>query len=335
MSTDALVTVVIPAYNAAATLDETLRSVRAQTWQALEILVVDDGSRDATPGIVERHARVDARVRLLCQSNAGVAAARNHGIQAARGDYVAPVDADDLWHPAKIERQLQALWAQGPDCALAYTWFAQLDEEGRVVSTAYQPEAEGAVFPEMCRGNLIGNGSSTLMRRDAVLAVGGYDPSLRARQAEGCEDYRLYLQLAERHRFALVRAHLTGYRQTAAAMSGDFRRMLRSFDIVTAEVRARHPERAADLAVARTAFLRWSLERACGFGRWADAASFAGTLLRQDRVAGGRAMLKLPATLAWRQAVRPVLRAGAAWLGHARHARHRRYLADASLPSAP
>lgn len=79
-----LVTVVIPAYNAAHTIDETLRSVRSQTHRNLEILVVDDGSRDATPAIVANHAAIDARVRLIVQENAGVAAARNRGIAEAK-----------------------------------------------------------------------------------------------------------------------------------------------------------------------------------------------------------------------------------------------------------
>ena len=104
-----LVGVVVPAYNAAATLDETLRSVRAQTHRALEIIVVDDGSLDDTAAIARRHAAEDERVRVLCQANAGVAAARNAGWQSSRADLIAFIDADDLWAPTKIERQLQAL----------------------------------------------------------------------------------------------------------------------------------------------------------------------------------------------------------------------------------
>src|SRR5579863_7666011 len=92
-----LVTVVIPAYNAAHTIDETLRSARYQTHRNLEILVVDDGSKDATPEVVARHAVIDARIRLIVQENAGVAAARNRGIAEAKSDLIAPLDADDLW----------------------------------------------------------------------------------------------------------------------------------------------------------------------------------------------------------------------------------------------
>ena len=127
------VTAIIPAYNAEATLDETLRSVRAQTHRALEILVVDDGSRDGTPAIALAHAAADPRVRLIRQGNAGVAAARNRGIEEARAALVAPVDADDLWAPTKIERQVAALRRGGPRVALVYTWSALIDRESRVI----------------------------------------------------------------------------------------------------------------------------------------------------------------------------------------------------------
>src|SRR5689334_6839377 len=121
---DSVVGVVIPAYNAAATLDETLCSVRAQTYLTLEIIVVDDGSRDATPEIALRHAAGDRRVRLIRQANAGVAAARNRGIEETRADLVAPIDADDLWAPTKIARQMEVLRRASPETALVYTWSA-------------------------------------------------------------------------------------------------------------------------------------------------------------------------------------------------------------------
>ncbi|MET0379015.1 MAG: glycosyltransferase family A protein, partial [Spongiibacteraceae bacterium] len=90
--TTAKVTVIVPAYNAEKTIGETLISIRAQTYSQLEILVVDDGSTDATVSIAQSHADADARVRLILQENSGVAAARNRGIMEASCDYVAPTD---------------------------------------------------------------------------------------------------------------------------------------------------------------------------------------------------------------------------------------------------
>src|SRR5262245_57856494 len=97
-----VVSVVVPAFNAGATLDQTLRSVRAQTYTHLEVIVVDDGSKDATAEIALAHAKSDARIRLVRQANGGVASARNAGIREARAALVAPIDADDLWAPTKI-----------------------------------------------------------------------------------------------------------------------------------------------------------------------------------------------------------------------------------------
>lgn len=123
-----LVSVVIPAYNAESTIDDTLRSVRGQTHRELEIIVVDDGSTDRTTSVVKAHAAADGRVTLIAQENAGVAAARNAGWQSARSAFIAFVDADDLWAPSKIERQLEVILRGGLRVGLVYTWWALIDE---------------------------------------------------------------------------------------------------------------------------------------------------------------------------------------------------------------
>jgi glycosyltransferase involved in cell wall biosynthesis len=256
------VTAIVPAYNAEATLDETLRSVRAQTYRALEILVVDDGSRDGTPAIALAHAAADPRVRLIRQDNAGVAAARNRGIEEARGTLIAPVDADDLWAPAKIERQVAALRRGGPRVALVYTWSALIDRESRIVGFGSRELEEGDVLARMCRGNLVGNGSAALMRRDAVLEAGGFDPTLRARRAQGCEDLLLYCRISARHPFAVVPDFLTGYRQSHETMSSDVVQMMRSWRLVAAELHNRHPELRADIETGEVSAARWLFGRA-------------------------------------------------------------------------
>lgn len=238
--------VVIPAYNAAATLDETLRSVRAQTHAALEILVVDDGSRDRTPDIVARHAAEDPRVCIIRQDNKGVAAARNAGIAAASGAFVAPVDADDLWRPDKIGLQIAAMKRHGPRAGLCCTGVHSIDRDGRTFAQ-HVPDPGDDAFRAMCRVNLAGNGSSALMPLDLVRRYGGYDTGLRAAGAQGCEDWQLYLQIVEHHDFIVVPQCLTGYRQHPAQMSGKTAEMARSAEIVLGRVRARRPECAPDL----------------------------------------------------------------------------------------
>lgn len=239
-----LVSVIIPAYNAQRFLPMTLSSARAQTYANIEIIVVDDGSTDATPEMAEAAAHVDQRVRVVHQRNAGVAAARNRGIAEARGDYVAPLDADDIWHPRNLDLQMEALRAAGSETALSYAWFVSIDQYGRFLGLGRSNRlrlSREVVFGLMA-GNFIGNGSSTVMRRSMVEAAGGYDPSLRARGAEGCEDHGLHLALAERWNFAVVPQYLVAYRRHAAAMSRDSARMVRSGAIVLAELRRRRTD---------------------------------------------------------------------------------------------
>ena len=280
MSDPDLVSVVVPAYNAAATLGETLRSVRAQSHRNLEIIVVDDGSTDMTVNIARQHAAQDGRLRLLTQSNGGVAAARNHGIAEARSDLIAPVDADDLWAPDKIEKQLRALKAGGGNVALVYTWYALIDDESRITDTSYRPTEEGDVLRRMCCGNLVGNGSSPLMRKSVILEAGGYDATLRARKAQGCEDVLLYYRIAERHRFAVVAEYLTGYRQTPTNMSSDALQMLRSWELVAQEMSERYPQYRAEVKLGTVYMTGWLLDRALRGGRARDAFELATRLLR-------------------------------------------------------
>src|SRR4029079_18011212 len=117
-----------------------------QTYRQLDIIVVDDGSTDASAAIVEAYAHSDTRVRLLRQPNLGVAAARNFGAACTESEFLAFIDADDLWAPPKIALQLQALQRAGPAAGLAYCWFAQIDDEGRVISLQGGARDEGSVL---------------------------------------------------------------------------------------------------------------------------------------------------------------------------------------------
>ncbi|EGE57512.1 putative glycosyltransferase protein [Rhizobium etli CNPAF512] len=257
-----LITVVIPAYNAEKTLLETLQSVSNQSYDKLEILVVDDGSRDGTFALASDYSLIDRRVRVLRQANGGVARARNYGIGEARGVYVAPVDADDIWHPEKIERQFQAL-AKFPDGqGVAYNWYAAIDENGVIFGHSRPVLHEGNIFEPLLRENFIGNGSTPLMPRAEVLRCGGYDASLRDSGAEGCEDLKLYLALAESLPFALVRDFLTGYRFTRGNMSSNAYRMLKSHALVMAPIIERYPHLRRDIHTAKFHTTHWYFSKA-------------------------------------------------------------------------
>src|SRR5690606_11123604 len=135
--------------------------------------------------------------------------------------YLAFVDADDLWHPAKIAMLMAAMTAGGPGVGLVYTWSALIDEAGRVYSLENAPTAEGDAFRAMCRANVVGNCSSALVRREAFEQVGGFSSHLREQGAQGCEDLLICLRIAQHYEFRLVPQHLTGYRVTCGNMSSD------------------------------------------------------------------------------------------------------------------
>lgn len=303
-----LVSVVIPAYNAERTIDETLCSARYQTHANLEILVVDDGSKDATADIVLRHAAIDSRVRLITQANGGVAMARNRGIAEARSELIAPLDSDDLWSPTKIEKQLQALNRGGPKVALVYTWFAVIDEKGSVRDLEHRPLDSGTVLRRMCAGNLVGNGSSPLMRKSAILEAGGFDPGLRSAHAQGCEDLLLYFRISERHEFAVVPEHLTGYRRHADAMSEDALQMLRSYRLVAEEMHQKYPEYRADIRFGEANLADWLMRKALRKFRFGLAAEIFSHIAHTDLrfslatflpgvlLRGGRRLVKPPRT---------------------------------------
>ncbi len=237
-----LVSVVIAAYNAARWLDRTLHSARRQTYSRLEILVVDDGSTDATPAVVAAHCQDDPRVRLFGISNSGVGAARNHGIAEARGEWIAPLDADDCWHPEKIARQVARMQAEGPGMPLVYCLSRSVDAEDRLLGPCPWWNVEGEAFEALLFRNFIGNASVPILRTADVRACGGYLTRRQQRGGQGCEDWDLALQLAARGPVGLVRDYLSDYRQLPDTMSLQTARMATSYRHAVARARAIRPE---------------------------------------------------------------------------------------------
>jgi glycosyltransferase involved in cell wall biosynthesis len=279
-----LVSVIVPVHNGAATIDETLQSIRSQTYGNIEIIVVDDGSTDATASIVAQHASQDSRINIIYQPNAGVASARNHGLRLARGEYVAPIDADDLWAATKIEKQMEAMHSE-PGVTLVFTWFACIDRHNKILSFGRRNAVGGQAFQEMCERNLVGNGSGALMRKDAVLAAGGYDETLHGRRAQGCEDYKLYIQLTLQGKIVAVPEFLTGYRISADNMSSNYLTMYRSHELVARDLSAVRPDLRRSLVRGRIICTRWYLFRALRTRRFGAALALFGRLFRDDAVA--------------------------------------------------
>jgi glycosyltransferase involved in cell wall biosynthesis len=200
------VSVVIPTFNCGAFLAVALRSVLAQTFSDVEILVVDDGSTDDT---AERLRPFRERIHFAQQDRLGPAAARNRGILNARGRYIAFLDADDLWLPDKLFRQV-ALLDRQPHVVLSYTDYRRgpsPETDGAAQLESYAYRASGDVFPNLFRQNFI-HTSTVLVRRDALACSGLFDPSLR-----GSEDLELWLRLARTGPFACVAEVLAGVRR--------------------------------------------------------------------------------------------------------------------------
>ena len=157
---DSRVSVVMPAYNAAQTIVDSMRSVLRQTHAEVELIVVDDGSNDDSWKLVRQVAATDSRVVALRQANAGVAAARNVGIQAATGRYIAFLDSDDSWHPGKLQSQLACMQQTG--ARVCYTAYQRVDESGRILSTVRPPLSVD--YADMLKSNCIGNLTGMYLR---------------------------------------------------------------------------------------------------------------------------------------------------------------------------
>jgi glycosyltransferase involved in cell wall biosynthesis len=233
--------VIVPAWNAEHTLAETLCSARAQTHRNLEILIIDDGSGDSTPAIAAEFCAFEPRARLISKDRGGLASARNRGIDEAKGEFIAPLDSDDLWHPEKIERQLRT-FAEGPESVgLVYCWYRMIDEAGRVTEKPWAPVVEGSVFAEHLKLSF-GTGSSPLISRSALGDL-RYSTELGTLTEGGTEDWLLQLHIAADYEVACTRAFLLGYRQRPDSMSADTLRMIRSYIRMYEIVRREFPGR--------------------------------------------------------------------------------------------
>ena len=218
------VSVIIPTYNSACLVTAAVESALAQTAKPTEIIVIDDGSTDDTRERLSKY-----QVRYVHQPNRGVAAARNLGLSQATGDLIAFLDADDVWHPRKLELQVAAIEAN-PDVRLlgtsVFDWpvepFAKIDSSSVIKPIPWQKLA--------VKNHLVT--SSIIVRRTALNEVGDFDTAL-----QGPEDHDLWLRIAQAGAVAIIDLPLTGYRQVpgslsrqATTMRAGMRRILHKLD---------------------------------------------------------------------------------------------------------
>ena len=272
------VAVVVPVFDGERHLAATLASVAAQTLPAHEVIVVDDGSRDASAEVAAR-----AGARVVRQANAGPGAARNRGVAATDCELVAFLDADDLFAPDKLARQVEALRA-APDavavCSDATILGGERDGQRRSGGRRVPARLR---FGDLLDGNPV-IASSVLARRDAVLAVGGFDedPVLIA-----TEDYDLWLRMLDRPdaAFVYMEAALVRYRMAGGSLSAT-ERFLHGLDRIFAKLGAAHPGDAAIAGAGAKRRAQARLDAAWDKLR-AGAGGEARALLREARGLGG------------------------------------------------
>ena len=214
MNAGPLVSVIIPCYNAARFVREAVASVLSQTYRPLEIIVINDGSTDDTEAVLQPYF---GQIRYYSQPNHGLSATRNRAISLARGELIAFLDADDVWLPEKLARQVQCLM-QNPEIGLVHTNYMKLyDDTGERVARQSQDLPNGNCYARLALGNVV-QVSSVVLRRECLEKVGTFDDKIPRRT---CEDYDLWLRMARHFDFAYIPEPLMLYRRHAANMSNN------------------------------------------------------------------------------------------------------------------
>jgi cellulose synthase/poly-beta-1,6-N-acetylglucosamine synthase-like glycosyltransferase len=284
-----LVSVIIPARNAAKTLDATLWTVRHQTYAHWEAVVVDDGSTDSTAGIAERHHLEDARIRCVKGRACGVSGARNLGVAASEGSIVAFLDADDLWLPGKLAAHV-AFLARQPEVGMSFDRIRFVDEQARLTPVVSTARVHGLHSADLLYENPACTASTLVIRRVVFDQVGGFDEALHH-----AEDLELMIRLRATTAWRMegLGDVLTHYRASSQGASAGLQRMQDGWERVMHEVQHYAPEllkthgrhaRAVHLRYLARRALRLGLPAKEGLHWWALAwRSSPVALMRQPR----------------------------------------------------
>ncbi|MGL5795970.1 MAG: glycosyltransferase family 2 protein [Waterburya sp.] len=222
------VSAIIPAYNAMKYLPETLDSILAQTYPDFEVIIVNDGSTD---NLSEWASQLtDPRVKLISQENRGLAGARNTGLNHAQGEYIAYLDADDLWNSTKLAKQVEFL-NQNPDVGLVYTWVDRMDHTGKSLGKPFKSTLSGNILEKLLERNVIAP-SSAMIRRCCFDRVGLFDENLKS----FVEDWDMWLRIAACYQIEVLPEPLLHYRESPNSASKNWQAMERSYKIVIEKV---------------------------------------------------------------------------------------------------
>lgn len=223
MDQTATVDVIIPAFNAARYLPAALESVAAQSFDDWRIVLVDDGSTDNTPQVVAPFLhRFGAKLLYIRQQNRGLPAARNAAIRASNSEFLALLDADDIWLPCRLAESVLIL-RERPQAGLAYGLVTHIDADGNLLSTFHgnRSHAEGHIASHIYMKKVDLPCPTITFRRRCTEQVGLFDETMRA-----TEDRDLWLRIAQHHEVAFIPRVIAYYRWSANSMSTDTQRMV-------------------------------------------------------------------------------------------------------------
>jgi len=243
---DELVSVAIATYNMGQYLPVAVNSALSQSYAPIEVHIVDDGSTDNTRFIM-RQWNKDPRVHTHAQANAGQARAKNQAWRLGRGRYVAFLDADDMWLPGKLERQM-ALFRRNPGLGVVYSEYECMDAQGQLIPKGPTPMRRGRVAGELLVQNFVPY-SSGVARRECLESCGGFDESL----GMGI-DYDLWLRLSARYDFDFLEEPTVRYRIWEGQMSKNYRKRYQSAIRIMQNFLAEH----RDSVSARQVRLAWA-----------------------------------------------------------------------------
>lgn len=228
-----LISVITPAFNRADYLGTAIESVLAQTYPHFEMHVVDDGSTDGTPALMERY-RDDERIHYHRQANQGQSVARNLGIAHSSGDYICFLDSDDAFLPTKLEESVTA-FQDNPQAGVVYGDYIMIDHAGNEWTRENMPRHSGAITARLLRDNFVSM-NTTMSRRHLIREAGGFDPDDRL-----AEDYGLWLRISALARFQYVPRYWTYYRVMADQISSNKLARLAANEAVLSKFLDEHP----------------------------------------------------------------------------------------------
>lgn len=269
------VSVIIPAYNVRQYIRDAINSLRHQSYSRFEAIIVDDGSTDDTAEVVRLVCEQDTRFRLLQKQNGGLSSARNHGIHHARTEYIALLDADDVYHPDKLLCHLAVLEAS-TSVGVVYSASRILRDDGELtwMQLSGKPISTDPLRSLLCK-NFIGHGSNAVFRREIVDEVGFFDETLRS-----SEDLDFWLRIAatQHWQFYRLSAPLSFYRVRPTGLSFNVQQMQACHLRVLEAAYQRSPELVAPVLPTARAYLYRYLAR---IALTADDSAQAHQLMKQ------------------------------------------------------